>query len=586
MREITKDMPTKTLVGESIAQATGRSAVEGGAVMDAVTLWQGELAREAQEGRGIDTLHKILSAIKNAYAQDEVALLSAVDEIRDCAERHLTQHSHNTVDAIFRAVFPTLNGSLDTAAINLDAEQEISRLASLPLVQYERERIAVDGKLGMRASVLDTVVKAARPAENKGQGQVFELRAIEPWPTEVNGAELLNQISEAMKRYLVLPPNSVDTLALWAVHTHCFNCFTHTPRAAIVSPEKGCGKTTTLDVLGTMVARPLPTANATTSAIFRIIASAQPTLLIDEADTFLKENDELRGILNAGHRRGGQVMRTVGDDHEPRQFPTFGPAAIAMIGHLPETLYDRSVVINLRRRKPNEKIESFRCNRTEELRVLAQKAARWAADHQDRLTDSDPAMGELMNRFADNWRPLFAIADEAGGEWPERVRKIAADADAARTEQSVSVLLLMDIREIFDAEGTDRMSSGELVTRLTAIEGRPWAEWKHGKPITQNGLARQLNKFEVFPGTIRLDGNMTAKGYYRLALEEAFSRYLPSQTDTPSQANENGHFDALQSVTPDRAVTLSETSQTNNHGRCDAVTLSSGPLRRIGSIDL
>jgi putative DNA primase/helicase len=553
-------------------------------MIDPITAWQTELACEAEDGGGIDALYKILSAIKNAYAQDDVALLSAVDEMRDCADRHLTKHSHDTVDAIFRAVFPTLNGSLDSIATNLDAEQEISRLASLPLVQYERDRIAAAGKLGMRASALDTLVKAARPAENKGQ--VFDLHAIEPWPSEVDGAKLLDDISEAIKRYLVLPSNSVHTLALWAVHTHCFNCFTHSPRAAIVSPEKGCGKTTTLDVLGTLVARPLPTANATTSAIFRIIASAQPTLLIDEADTFLKENDELRGILNAGHRRGGQVMRTVGDDHEPRQFPTYGPAAIAMIGHLPETLYDRSVVISLRRRRPDERIESFRCNRTEQLRILARKAARWAADHQSRLTDSDPDMGELMNRFADNWRPLFAIADEAGGEWPARARKNARDADAAKTEQSVSVLLLMDIRDIFDAQETDRMSSGELVAGLTAIEGRPWAEWKNGKPITQNGLARQLNKFEVFPGTIRLDGNMTAKGYYRLAFEEAFSRYLPSQAVTPSQANNNGHCDALQSVTPDKAVTLSETSQAYNHGHCDVVTLSNTPIRRMGSIDL
>ena len=125
------------------------------------------------------------------------------------------------------------------------------------------------------------------------------------------------------------PVNSAETVALWALHTHCFNSFGHSPRAAITSPEKQCGKSTLLDVLECLVARPLPTGNATVSSIFRIIELASPTLLIDEADTFLKENDELRGILNTGHKRGGQILRTVGDDHEPRQFSTWAPTASA-----------------------------------------------------------------------------------------------------------------------------------------------------------------------------------------------------------------------------------------------------------------
>jgi hypothetical protein len=497
--------PTET----SPPQVSGISAIER---------WQAELARETHEGRGIDALRRILSAIKGELEDDEAGLLAAVDEMRDCAERHLTAHDSETVDAIFRAVFPTLNGSLDAVAINLDAEQEIHRLASLPPIQYERERKAAAERLGMRAGALDTAVKAAQPAENKGQGRPVELSVIEPWPSEVDGAELLDEISEAIRRYVVAAWNSVYTLALWALHTYCFNCFSHTPRAAIISPEKGCGKTTTLDVLGCLIARPLPTANATVSVVFRIVAMAQPTLLIDEADTYLRENDELRGILNAGHRRGGQVMRTVGEDHEPRQFSTYAPAAIAMIGQLPHTLYDRSVVISLRRRKPDEKVESFRSDRTEDLHVLARKMVRWAQDHQDRLAQSDPDMGVLLNRFADNWRPLIAIADEAGGDWPVRVRKIADAADAARTEQSVNVQLLTDIRSIFDEREVDRISSAELVAQLTMIEGRPWAEWRNGKPITQNSLARLLGKFEILSATIRLNGDATAKGYYRSAL--------------------------------------------------------------------
>ena len=169
-------------------------------------------------------------------------------------------------------------------------------------------------------------------------------------------------------------------------------------------------------MLGELVARPLPTSNASVAAVFRIVEMAAPTLLIDEADTFLKENDELRGILNTGHRKGGQVTRTIGDDHEPRQFSTWAPAAIAMIGKLPDTLEDRAVTVSLRRKKPIEQVKQFRGDRTFEFKQLARKIARWTADNRASLTASDPDTGALFNRAADNWRPLLAIADRAGGD--------------------------------------------------------------------------------------------------------------------------------------------------------------------------
>jgi Protein of unknown function (DUF3631) len=461
----------------------------------------------------------------------------------------------------------------------IDVDTEILRLATLTEVKYELERKSAAQRMGIAVTRLDKLVKSARPQDTKGQGRTFELPSVEPWHEPVNGADLLDEICTAIGRHVVLPRNSVITLALWALHTHCFDCFGISPRAAIISPEKGCGKTTTLDVLSCLVARPLPTSNTSVSPIFRIVESHAPTLLIDEADTFLKENDELRGILNSGHRRGGSVLRSVGDDHEPRMFSTWAPVAIAMIGQLPDTLNDRSLVVSLRRRKPSEKVDSFRLDRAERLAMLQSKMARWADDHQKRLAESDPDMGELLNRVADNWRPLFAIASEAGGAWPERVREAAGAAVAAIVEESTSVKLIEHIKSIFDGSETDaptdRIASADLVDRLTKIEGAPWAEWKGGKPITQNGLARLLSKFEILPGTIRI-GNETAKGYYRNAFEDAFSRYLLPQTVTASQSKYDGHCDALQTVTPENLVTLRKASQSNNHGHCDDVTVSNG----------
>jgi putative DNA primase/helicase len=285
---------------------------------------------------------------------------------------------------------------------------------------------------------------------------VFELQEIAPWTEEVTGAELLAETVAMIQRYLVLPDGSAEILAVWALQTHCYDCFAISPRLAITSAEKGCGKTTLLDVLACLVARPLPTSNATAAAIFRVVEVGRPTILMDEADSFLKDNDELRGILNTGHRRGGAVLRCVGDQHETRLFSTWAAAAIAAIGKIPDTLEDRSVACRMRRRKPTERVQNFRSDRVEQFTVLARKMARWAIDNEQTLRAADPDVGELQNRVADNWRPLLAIADVAGGVWPERIRAIAAAVVAARAEQSVRVEI--DIRAAFETSDTDTMT--------------------------------------------------------------------------------------------------------------------------------
>jgi putative DNA primase/helicase len=467
------------------------------------------------------------------------------------------------------------NSDLGADAIAHDEDAKLKRLASLNPLRYARERKAAAEELGISLAALDKAVKdfKATDSDTKGQGRALELPETDPWPQTVDGADLLTDICAAIRRYLVLPSGSAEILALWAVHTHAFDCFAHSPRLAITSPEKGCGKTTALDVVRELVARALPTSNATVSAVFRAVEIARPTLLIDEADTFLKENDELRGILNAGHSKGGMILRTVGDDHEPRQFSTWAPAAIAMIGRLPDTLEDRAITVRLRRRRPTEKVEAFRSDRVTELRELARKAARWAADNRVALAASDPATGRLFNRAADNWRPLLAIADIAGGDWPRFARFVAEGAESMKQDQSVRAMLLKDIREIFvQRPFSDRISSTELVVLLGAMEGRPWSEWRHGKPMTAAGLARLLGPFGITPGTKR-DGDVTFKGYLVSDFADAFASYLPDQTVTPSQPNSSGQCDVLQGVTQERDVTVSKASQPNNDGHCDGVTL-------------
>lgn len=419
-------------------------------------------------------------------------------------------------------------------------ETEILRLSKLGMLEYERERIAAAERLNFRVQFLDRMVAAERDQSDESgkQGRALSLPEPELWPQPVDGAELLSALAVNIRRHVVMFDHAADTAALWALHTHLLDCFSMSPRLAITSPEKGCGKTTALDVMSRLVSRPLPTANASAAAIFRVVELLRPTLLIDEADTFLRENDELRGILNSGHRHGGSVIRTVGEDFEPRSFSTYSACAIALIGRLPATLADRSVPIELRRRRADEPIEAFRFDRTGNLDQLASKAARWAADNADRIRSMDPAMPPgVFNRTADNWRPLLAIADAVGAEWSARARRAVQSvgtAMAAGDNETARVLVLSDIRSTFAERRVDRLSSSQLVNILIGIEGRPWAEWKGGRPITANSLARLLAPFGIAPSSIRTNDG-TPKGYMATHFLDAFERYLPKEGIEPPQ---------------------------------------------------
>jgi putative DNA primase/helicase len=386
------------------------------------------------------------------------------------------------------------------ADLSKDSEKEIARLAGLSKLKYAEQRAVAAKDLGIGLSALDDVVREERRATSiGGQGQPLQLPEPTPWETPVTGTELLAEVIAALRRYVVMSEGETLATALWIIHAHAFKTFTITPRLAITSPERGCGKTTMLDLLGLLVPRPLLTVNVGAAAVFRAIEKAQPTLLVDEGDTFLRADDSLRGILNSGHRRGGSTLRCVGDDHEPRAFSTWSPCAIAMIGRLPDTLEDRSIGIRLRRRRPDESVERLRIDRAQDFKDLARKIARWVADHAaDLAAADDPVMpATLSNRAEDNWRPLVVIADVIGGEWSARVRQVAEVmvSVAAVDEQSAGPMLLTDIKAIFAEQDVDRLSTQDLLTALLALEDRPWGEWKNGKQMTKAALSRLLGKF-------------------------------------------------------------------------------------------
>lgn len=230
---------------------------------------------------------------------------------------------------------------------------EVARLAALAPLDYDRERVAAAERLGCRVSTLDEQVRAARPPAETTHGRQIGLREVTPWPAPVVLAEALDDIARAITKHMILPAGAASALALWVAHTWVYDRFEHTPRLAIRSPTKRCGKSTLLETVEALAHRPMQSGSISASGAFRVVEAMAPlTLLLDETDTFLANNEELRGVLNSGFHRSGFVIRVVEKDgeHVPVQFATFAPVAFAGIGELPDTLEDRSVPVVLQRK--------------------------------------------------------------------------------------------------------------------------------------------------------------------------------------------------------------------------------------------
>jgi Protein of unknown function (DUF3631) len=353
------------------------------------------------------------------------------------------------------------------------------------------------------------------PKEKNPSGQVADELQI-----TIDGAQLLDDMVALLPRHLSLPQGAPETIALWVLHTYCFDAFETSPRLVFRSPVHECGKTTALTLLDGLVHQPLSSSNVTSAVIFRFIEKVRYTLIIDEVDTFIDRHAELTNILNSGHKRAmARVMRCdVGNNNEPRSYSTWAPAAIAKIGALTPALESRSIVIEMRRSKPSEKVEPVTSATERELGLLRERLEPWADMHREQLRTADPALPRgFQGRRADNWRPLLAIADAAGGAWPERARgeALGLSGDA---EPDEAIRLLRDVRDIFATKAVDRLASIDLCRALKELnDERFWV------PV---GLARALKRFDIRPHTIRVDAAKTPKGYLLKDFEDAFARYL------------------------------------------------------------
>ena len=490
------------------------------AITEAV-MWEGsEQGGKGADGQQVYGLPERPSSKSNDYQNGNHTINDALSPLRSLSDGAMMTDIERALRDFADAVKP-----LD------DLERGLAREDAIKIL---RER-----GYSSPARLIDAALPKTEEKREAAKG--IALRDPELWPEPVEGAALLDEIVALIRRYISATDHFFNAVALWIVYTHAFDVFDVSPLLAITSPDKRCGKSTLLNLLSALVPRPLSMSNITSSALFRTVEKYSPTLLIDEADSFLTNNEELRGILNSGHRKtSAYVIRTTGDNYEPQMFATWCPKAIALIGALPGTIEDRAIIIRLQRKRPTEKQERLRFDRLGEFEPLRSRAARWATDLIEQVCAADPDIPpEIMNdRARDNWRPLIAIADAAGGDWPRLARDTArAMAVEAPDSESAGTLLLGDLNLLFK-DDIDRLTSDEIIQALNEMESRPWAEWRRGNPLTKVGLSHLLRPFGIKPQKWR-EGNNTLRGYLRSDFDDAFARYLVNNSPHSPHSTES-----------------------------------------------
>lgn len=382
----------------------------------------------------------------------------------------------------------------------------------------------------------------------KGNGEnaeQFADRMSAQFSPQVEPKELFERVESFLGRFIIYPSEHAKVAhTLWIGHAHLMESWESTPRIAFLSPEPASGKTRALEISELLAPNPIEAVNVSVAYLFRKVGGEDgpPTILFDEIDTVFgpkaKENEEIRGLLNAGHRKGAVAGRCVvkGKTVETEEMPAYCAVALAGLGWLPDTILSRSIIVRMRRRKPGERVEPFRRrDHTPGGHALRARLSKWAAEVADEMAKARPQMPEgVEDRDADIWEPLLAIADSVGGEWPKRARvaAVALVAASKRAEHSLGLRLLADLRTIFG--GATEMRTAAVLKALHELPESPWGDLK-GKPLSDHGLAFRLREYEI-RSTNLVIGDTRPKGYLRADLEEAWAIYLPSPDNPATSA--------------------------------------------------
>ena len=452
----------------------------------------------------------------------------------------------------------------------------LKKLRGDDLAAWQRTRALLGEKAKVSVTALDAATAPAGDANGDGKpGRPVEFKDSEPWDVPVEGAALLDDLVALLERYVSLPKGGAVAVALWTLYTWSFRAFPVSPNLMITAPERGSGKTQLTDLISWMVPRPFPVSDTTASAIFRIIEHEAPTLLFDEAQGILKRgnpDDPTKTILlGSFSKRFANVPRTNKDTGEVRMFSTFAPKVLNGLKLAPIILAFTSRCIVVPMTRATRAYPELRDDRDPVGEDIRRQCARWRDDHQSALREADPEMRGRIGRIAQVWRPLLAIADAVGGEWPEKARA-AADVLAAFSGtfadgETLGTMLLADVRAVFKARGNpERIKSDDLDDALRDLPERPWESMpKTNKPITREARGRMLRAYGINTKTLRFDGGRDAKGYERAWFADAWSSWLSegggNQPVDPLTCLETRDFSDPQPVDGDRGVNGSESAE-------------------------
>jgi hypothetical protein len=341
---------------------------------------------------------------------------------------------------------------------------------------------------------------------------------------------ILDLLEELVERCIYMRrPQYVTACALWSMHMHIYDQFQYTPRLALLSPEPGWGKSQVMTLVRFLAPLPRPylMINPTPAGLYQSIDSGVSALLVDEIDNLnLDRNGQLRSILNANQRdavipRGGSPGKG-GKPPQPKFYKPFIPMAVGAIGRLPKPLKTRCVTIHMEQ-KPKGVIRKQADSKDKDFVAMADavlgEIIRW---RHGVVLDQNPDLSGIDNRYADNLRPLIAIADAFNrGEKARRVAKALIGEDI---EVSEGILLFIDIRRVFNRLKVDRIERMHLLNELQKYDA--WGDWAPSL-LTKSKMLAILRDYGV-PAVhpIRIGGDLV-QGWYRKDFEEVWNTLCP-----------------------------------------------------------
>lgn len=456
----------------------------------------------------------------------------SVDPIKKPSILQDAQLSETTTDDIDQPSLDILSQNVPKISSE-EAKAIINNIAKLPELDYQLARIDTAKFLNVTLKAFDQLVKSAKNKLDAGKDEglvVYTKPSSEP---VLNIALIVSLIYQIVEDHIACTDAVKVAATLWILMTWFIPASHVLPIAWINAPEKRCGKSTLLTLMSRLSKKSLSTSNITGPALFRSIESYKPTLFIDEIDTFINDNEGIRGVLNAGHSRDNPyIMRCIGDDNEPILFNVYGAKAISGIGKIPDTLIDRSIPLTLRRKMRNETKKRVRDLPVDVTNTIQSQLARWSVDNMQAVKAAMPVLPACINdRAQDNWEILLKIAMVLGDDWLEQAYKSCIEISGVENDDpSIAEQLLADIRTVFKIKNTDRLLTRGLISGLCHDPEMLWATFNQGKRITARQVAKVLGGFRISSKDMRTrdpHGNEArGKGYIVNDFQDAFSRYL------------------------------------------------------------